>query len=125
MSHSVDSPSSGSPGAHGSVVPLVDNAFLVLGLTPRASWPRIKQAAEALIAALEAGDPSATRYDTPLGPQPRSEAAVFRALTRLRDPDERIQHELWWEAPTRGAAPRRHQHDAWPEAPAAWGWRAR
>ena len=106
-------------------MPLADNAFLVLGLTPRASWSRIKQRAEALIAALEAGEPGADRYETPLGPRSRNESTVFRALTRLRDPDERIHHENWWEAPRRGAAPTRSDEDAWPQAPAAWGWRAR
>lgn len=97
----------------------------MLGLTPRASWPRIKRAAETLLAALEAGEPGADSYDTPLGPRPRTEPLVLRALTRLRDPDERIQHELWWEAPARGPAPLDDTHDAWPEAPTAWGWRIR
>lgn len=77
------------------------------------------------MAALEAGEPGADRYETPLGSRPRTETAVLRALTRLRDPDERIQHEIWWEAPPRGAAALDRSEDAWPQAPAAWGWRAR
>lgn len=110
-----------------SRVPIVDNAFHVLGLTPRATWSQVVQAAEALVDALEADDPAARRYHTPLGPRFRTAADVQRAMTRLRDPDERIQHEIWWEAPARGtAAPHdTDTNEAWPRADAAWGWRGR
>jgi hypothetical protein len=137
-----------------SAARIVDNAFRVLGLTPRASWPEVARTAEALLAALAAGDATASSYDTPLGPQTRSEGAVRVARARLRDPDERIQQEIWWEAPARGAAgaladdwisgaceadwksqariarglgaPGAHgAADPWPQAPAAWGWRPR
>jgi len=77
----------------------------VLGLTPRASWAEVARTADALLVALEAGDPTAASYDTPLGPQPRTAGAVLVARARLRDPDERIQQEIWWEAPRRPAAP--------------------
>jgi hypothetical protein len=87
-----------------SAARIVDNAFRVLGLTPRASWPEVARTAEALLAALEAGDVTASSYDTPLGPQTRSEGAVRVARARLRDPDERIQQEIWWEAPRRRPA---------------------
>jgi hypothetical protein len=80
---------------------IVDNAFFVLGLTPRASWPEVAQAAETLLAALEARDPTAATYDTPLGPRARTAGAIRVARARLRDPDERIQQEIWWEAPVR------------------------
>jgi hypothetical protein len=133
------------PGAASSMsaARIVDNAFRVLGLTPRASWPEVARAADALIAALEAGDPTAASYATPLGPQPRTTGAVRVARARLRDPDERIQQEIWWEAPARGpwlavsrdggpdalawsdALARAPQVDPWPHAPAAWGWRSR
>ncbi|MCH9685766.1 MAG: hypothetical protein K0V04_30315 [Deltaproteobacteria bacterium] len=109
----------------GTRVPLVDNAFFVLGLTPRARWPQVARAAEALLLALQAGDPGAEMYATPLGPQPRTVRAVQRARARLRDPDERIQHEIWWEAPSRQAAARTAADDAWPQALGAWGWCAR
>jgi hypothetical protein len=87
-----------------SAARIVDNAFRVLGLTPRASWPEVARTAEALLAALEAGDATVSSYDTPLGPQTRSAGAVRVARARLRDPDERIQQEIWWEAPRRPAA---------------------
>lgn len=118
-----------------SAARIVDNAFRVLGLTPRASWPEVARTAEALLVALEAGDVAAASYDTPLGPQPRSAAAVRVARARLRDPDERIQQEIWWEAPPRrrpatncgalGDGPNDDAAEAWPQAPAAWGWRPR
>lgn len=97
----------------------------------------MERTAAALLAALEAGDVTASSYDTPLGPQTRSAAAVRVARARLRDPDERIQQEIWWEAPRRQAMPwlpdaspaHGPAHDdaveAWPHAPAAWGWRPR
>lgn len=111
-----------------SAARIVDNAFRVLGLTPRASWPEVARTAEALLAALEAGDITVSAYDTPLGPRTRSAAAVRVARARLRDPDERIQQELWWEAPGRGIVDPRPEDAvdaAWPQAPAAWGWRPR
>lgn len=111
-----------------SAARIVDNAFRVLGLTPRASWPEVARTAEALLAALEAGDVTVSSYDTPLGPQMRSAAAVRVARARLRDPDERIQQEIWWEAPGHGPVGETPDDDAaeiWPQAPAAWGWRPR
>lgn len=123
----------------GSAARIVDNAFRVLGLTPRATWAEVARTADALLAALEAGDAAATSYDTPLGPRTRSAAAVRVARARLRDPDERIQQEIWWEAARRDrSTPWRPPADAaspideaanaaepWPHAPAAWGWRPR
>lgn len=108
-----------------SAARIVDNAFRVLGLSPRSSWPEVARTAEALLAALEAGDPGASSYDTPLGPRPRTAGAVRVARARLRDPDERIQQEIWWEAPARGRASSVGSVDAWPRAAAAWGWRSR
>jgi hypothetical protein len=115
-----------------SAARIVDNAFRVLGLTPRATWAEVARTAETLLTALEAGDPTVASYDTPLGPQARTAGAVRVARARLRDPDERIQQEIWWEAPARGPA---HLDrcagavapvtDRWPHAPAAWGWRPR
>jgi hypothetical protein len=145
VSHSKSTP---SPSAARSLLGarIVDNAFRVLGLTPRASWPDVARTAEALLAALEAGDPTAATYDSPLGPRPRTTGAILVARARLRDPDERIQQEIWWEAPRRGpwehvslawaggpAGAPAWPHartgsdgaEPWPHAPAAWGWRSR
>lgn len=115
---------SSSRALSSSAARIIDNAFFVLGLTPRASWPEVARTAEALLAALEAGDPTVAVYDTPLGPQPRTAGAVRVARARLRDPDARIQQEIWWEAPARGRAPSTPPAP-WPQACAAWGWRSR
>ncbi|MCX4240691.1 hypothetical protein OEB96_08710 [Paraliomyxa miuraensis] len=96
----------------------------MLGLTPRARWPEVARTADALLAALEAGDPNAEFYDTPLGPKERTAGAVRVARALLRDPDARIQQEIWWEAPSRGPAPA-PERTARPDAGAAWGWRDR
>jgi hypothetical protein len=116
-----------------SAARIVDNAFRVLGLTPRATWADVAHAAETLLLALAAGDPTVATYGTPLGPQARTAGAVRVARARLRDPDERIQQEIWWEAPARAAARRESRASVlapvaarrWPHAPAAWGWRSR
>lgn len=105
-----------------STARIVDNAFRVLGLTPRVKWPEVARRAEALLESLRDGDPAT--YDTPLGPQPLTEGAIRVARAQLRDPDVRIQHEIWWEAPGRGPT-HSATEDSWPQAPAAWGWRQR
>jgi hypothetical protein len=122
VGHEDATPSPRAPSP--SAARIIDNAFFVLGLTPRASWPEVTRRAEALLAAIEAGDATALFYDTPLGQQPRTAGAVRVARARLRDPDARIQQEIWWEAPPRGRAPTTPAC-AWPQACAAWGWRAR
>lgn len=108
---------------------LTDNPFHVLGLTSDATGPEIEAAARALLNALAAGDPGAARFDTPLGPRLRDTHAVRRALARLRDPDERIHHEIWAElAVGPGPQPLPANAEAaagWPDAPRAMGWRAR
>jgi len=104
------------------VARIVDNAFRVLGLTPRAAWPEVRRRADALLESLATeADPT---YPTPLGPRPLTEGAILVARAQLRDPDVRIQHEIWWEAPGR-ETPRGPETEAWPHAAAAWGWRPR
>lgn len=119
------SSSTASSAASSAAKRVIDNAFLVLGLTPRASWSEVARTTDALLASLEAGDPTVSTYDTPLGPQERTAGAVRVARARLRDPDARIQQEIWWEAPTRGPAPTAPEDAPWPRAGAAWGWRNR
>lgn len=112
-------------GTASSAARIVDNAFAVLGLTPRATWSDVARRAKRLLESVQAGDPAAATYDTPLGPRPLTEGAIRVARAQLRDPDVRIQHEIWWEAPGRGRAPVAPVEDAWPQASAAWGWRSR
>ncbi|MCB9755427.1 MAG: hypothetical protein H6713_36265 [Myxococcales bacterium] len=73
-------------------------------------------------------------YATPLGPRPRTEDAVRRAMAELRDPKRRVEHELWAtlppreeaaERPTSADASARRGAAAWPEAMSLFGWRRR
>lgn len=88
----------------------------------------MRVAAARLVDRLVDGDPDARRYDTPVGPRERDPAMVQRAATQLRDPDERVQHELWAAAPRRAAPPRpvaSEQSTGWSDAAQAFGWRRR
>lgn len=53
---------------------------------------------------------------------------VKRAAMQLRDPDERVQHEIWAVAPRRATEPEAIEPRpvrSWPAAPRAFGWRGR
>lgn len=106
---------------------LTDNPFYVLGITPDATSAEVEVAGQGLLAALAADAPGAERYYTPLGPQQRDRHAVRRALTRLRDVEERIHHEIWAglsprPRPRPVPAARPSQIAGWPNAPRAMGW---
>lgn len=89
---SSDRPSPASPAS--DVV--VRNPYRVLGLSGDTSWSEIQSAARRLRDAPEPGTES-TPWDLPwLGPVPRTEADVERALARLADPNRRIHDRLFW-----------------------------
>jgi hypothetical protein len=73
----------------------LENPFLVLALSPDASAGAIEREGEKLLAMLAAGLGEAARYETPLGPRPRTPELVRAALAELRDPERRLGHE-WW-----------------------------
>ena len=81
------------------------------------------------------GSESAATYATPVGPAPRTADKVRRAMAELRDPERRLEHELWARLDPSAAAPppnpdapeqkERPRADApWKGALAALGWRA-
>lgn len=85
---------------------VVDNPFLVLGLSPDASRIEIEREAQKLLGMLELDFIDAKSYATPLGPQPRTPEAVRAAVAALRDPYRRLVAELWARnAPPPRAAP--------------------
>lgn len=92
---------------------IVDNPFLVLGLSPEASRIEIEREAQKLLGMLELDFAAAKTYATPLGPRPRTAEAVRAAVAALRDPYQRLVAELWarhappvrTEAPAQEAAP--------------------
>lgn len=112
-----------------------ENPFYVLGLRPSCSRQELEREGQKLLHMLQLGLKSARSYATPLGPRPRTEDAVRRAMAELRDPKRRVEHELWATLPPREeAAERPTSADAsaraegpppWPEAMSLFGWRRR
>jgi hypothetical protein len=99
------------------------NAFFVLGVSPQASRADVERAGQKLLGLLALGSASAGHYDTPLGPASRDADGVRQALAALRDPVERVIHELLagvsqGTEETRKANPR----GAWKAAEQAIGW---
>ena len=74
---------------------IVDNPFLVLGLSPDVSRIEIEREAQKLLGMLELEFADAQTYKTPLGPRPRTAEAVRAAVAVLRDPYQRLVAELW------------------------------
>ena len=74
---------------------VVDNPFLVLGISPDASRIEIEREAQKLLGMLELDFAAAKTYETPLGPRPRTPEAVRAAVAALRDPYQRLVAELW------------------------------
>jgi hypothetical protein len=112
-----------------------DNPFYVLGLPARASRAEIEREGQKLLGMLELGLKSAATYATPVGPVERTADKVRRAMAELRDPERRLEHELWARLDPSAAAPppdgdtperrERPRADApWKGALAALGWRA-
>ena len=101
-----------------------DNPFFILDVRLNASLAQIHRAAMRLLEALERGE--AQTYATPLGPRPRTATAVRHAVTRLRDRDERVQHEIWAAAdPATVPVALGGADTGWTSAQTAFGWRGR
>jgi hypothetical protein len=112
-----------------------DNPFYVLGLPPSATRAEVEREGQKLLGMLELSLASAARYATPLGPEDRTADKVRRAMAELRDPERRLEHEVWARldpgaapagAPAGGTreTPRRRADAPWPRALAQLGWRA-
>ncbi|MFT3774097.1 MAG: hypothetical protein QM820_52700 [Minicystis sp.] len=110
-----------------------DNPFYVLGLRPDATRAEVEREGQKLLGMLELKLSSAARYQTPVGPGERTADKVRRAMAELRDPDRRLEHELWARldaaAMPKPAEPAevkpKHKADApWASAMTALGWRA-
>ena len=116
---------------------VIENPFLVLGVAPTATRMEIEREAQKLLGMLELGLESAARYETPLGPRPRTAELVRAAVALLRDPAKRLAAELWHSArpepfDSAAARPRSGQAESkdglsgpapWPSALARAGWR--
>ena len=105
---------------------IIDNPFFVLGLSPEASRIEIEREAQKLLGMLELDFADAKAYQTPLGPQPRTQEAVRAAVAALRDPYRRLVAELWARnAPPPRSVPRTESATAPPRLGLrrALGWR--
>jgi hypothetical protein len=72
-----------------------DNAFYVLELPVTCSRHDVERQGQKLLAMLELGLSAAAQYTTPVGPATRDADKVRLAMARLRDPDRRLEEELW------------------------------
>jgi hypothetical protein len=109
-----------------------DNPFYVLGLRPDATRAEVEREGQKLLGMLELSLQSAAHYATPLGPAPRTADKVRRAMAELRDPERRLEHEVWARldpgagdpGPPPRDRPRRRADAPWPDALVQLGWRA-
>ncbi|MES2295827.1 MAG: hypothetical protein V4582_02240 [Pseudomonadota bacterium] len=93
------------------------NPFFVLELGCEATRADVERAGQRLLALLAIETEGVRRYTTPLGPARRDADDVRRALAALRDPQQRMLHELW-----ANIAPLAHPKNAARNDPAASGW---
>jgi curved DNA-binding protein CbpA len=111
-----------------------DNPFYVLGLRPSATRAEVEREGQKLLGMLELKLSSAAKYPTPVGPGERTADKVRRAMAELRDPERRLEHELWarlepaapsaTSEPAEAAPPRKKADAPWAGAMTALGWRA-
>ncbi|MBL4689067.1 MAG: hypothetical protein JKY37_31030 [Nannocystaceae bacterium] len=116
---------------------IADNPFYVLELSPTCAAVEVERQGNKLIAMLALGLVEAESYDTPFGVRPRTEDAVRTALAGLRDPEQRLVHEIWASLDPTG--PIEHvaedhgptdvpsssdaaAHQGWPDAMRLFGW---
>ena len=102
------------------------NPFFILGVSTEALPAEIERAGQKLLGLLALGSEGAARYDSPFGPATRDADDVRQALGALRDPKERIVHELWANvASSHGEERLDDAARPWAEAERALGWTGR
>ena len=103
---------------------LLDNPFLVLDIPASATRIEVERAGQKLLAQLAVRVASVMTYRTPGGVQTRDEDKVRAALSALRDPEQRVLHELWANLPPSDEEEESEQPIAsWPSALRSLGWR--
>ena len=116
--------------AHDPLAAWRGNPFYVLELSTQASRAEVERAGQKLLGLLALGSANATQYDTPFGPASRDADNVRQALATLRDPNQRVVHELWADVAqaareTRTAKPGTKPGTVWAGAERAIGWTAK
>jgi hypothetical protein len=71
------------------------NPFFVLEVDTTASRAEVERAGQKLLALIAVGSTDAGHYDTPFGRAERDADLIRQALAALRDPRDRVLHELW------------------------------
>jgi hypothetical protein len=105
------------------------NPFFVLEVATDAAPTDVERAGQRLLALLTVGSANVQSYPTPLGPATRDAEKVRQALAALRDPEQRVLHELWANVVPAGAPASGHSNAGasaapWEEAEHALGWSA-
>ena len=106
------------------------NPFFVLEVPTDATPTDVERAGQRLLALLTVGSATAETYQTPLGPATRDADQVRQALTALRDPEQRVLHELWANVVPANVGPAPGHSSTgpcagpWEEAGHALGWSA-
>ena len=100
-----------------AILRIRDNPFYVLGLRPHAARVEIERQGAKLLGMLELKLKGAMVYPTPVGPSERTADKVRQAMAELRDPERRLEHELWARLEPEGAP----EPDPSPDAGAADG----
>lgn len=90
---------------------IADNPFFVLELSPDCSRMEVEREGHKLLGMLSLEISGAGSYQTPLGTMQRTSDSVRVAMAELRDPDKRLNHELW----ARGGVDDVTYHDIAPE----------
>jgi hypothetical protein len=98
------------------------NPFFVLEVSPQASRAEVERAGQKLLALLEVGSASVSRYDTPFGPATRNADTVRQAVAALRDPVERVIHELLADVALGAGGTADNPRSTWTGAARAIGW---
>jgi hypothetical protein len=99
-----------------------NNPFFVLEIPTDATPTEVERAGQRLLALLAVGSATAGVYPTPLGPATRDSDRVRQALAALRDPEQRVLHELWAHVAPTGQASSQANMGPWKEAEHALGW---
>lgn len=99
------------------------NPFFVLELKTDATRADVERAGQRLLAKFGIDSAGIAEYDTPLGKGVRDADMVRQALAALRDPVQRVTHELWANlAPLRIAESETNHAPIWEHAERAMGW---
>ncbi|HEY4002823.1 MAG TPA: hypothetical protein VGO93_28380 [Candidatus Xenobia bacterium] len=102
--------------------PVLENPFYVLGLPPTATRAEIEREGQKLLGLLTVGLDSASHYQTPMGPRPRTSELVRWAMHELRDPHQRLVHTPWAVLPTNGHVRSEAPKVTFPDGLSAIGW---